>query len=67
MALSEMSRRSSAELFKTVVGLVLLKGDTVVICVNLADENNIPPLKQILFRVTDDPAGRDKSSQVVSQ
>lgn len=56
LALSEMSKQSSAELFKTVVGLVLLKGDTVVICVNLTDETNIPPLEQILFRVTDAPS-----------
>lgn len=56
LALSEMAKQSSAELFKTVVGLVLLKGDTVVICVNLTDETNIPPLEQILFRVTDAPS-----------
>ena len=53
LVLSEMAKQSSEELFKTVVGLVLLKGDTVIICVNLTDETNVPPLEQILFRVTD--------------
>ena len=53
LALSMMAKQSSAELFKTVVGLVLLKGDTVILCVNLTDETNVPPLEQILFRVTD--------------
>ena len=52
LALSEMAKQSSAELFKTVVGLVLLKGDTVIVCVNLTDETNVPPLEQILFKVT---------------
>ena len=57
LALSEMAKQSSAELFKTVVGLVLLKGDTVIICVNLTDETNVPPLEQILFKVTDAGTG----------
>jgi hypothetical protein len=53
LTLSEMAKQSSVELFKTVVGLVLLKGDTVIVCVNLTDETNVPPLEQILFKVTD--------------
>ena len=57
LALSEMAKQSSAELFKTVVGLVLLKGDTVIVCVNLTDETNVPPLEQILFKVTDAGTG----------
>lgn len=52
-ALSDMAQKSSAELFRTVVGLVLLKGDVVILCINLTDENNMPPLEQVLFRVTD--------------
>lgn len=66
LALSEMSKQSSVELFKTVVGLVLLKGDTVIVCVNLTDETNIPPLEQILFRVTDAPSAvtQNKITQI---
>lgn len=66
LVLSEMARKSSAELFKTVVGLVLLKGDTVVICINLTDEANIPPLEQILFSVTDAPSSvtQNKITQI---
>lgn len=66
LALSEMAKQSSSELFKTVVGLVLLKGDRVIVCVNLTDETNIPPLEQILFRVTDAPSAvtQNKIAQI---
>ena len=53
LVLSDMVEKSGAELLKTVVELVILKGDTVIICINLTDEHNVPPLEQILFKVSD--------------
>ena len=50
--LSEMAKKSNTDLFNTVVNMVLLKGDTVIICINLTDEANTPPLEQVLFKVT---------------
>ena len=47
-----MAKKSNTELFNTVVNMVLLKGDTVIICINLTDEANTPPLEQVLFKVT---------------
>lgn len=50
--LSGMAKKSNTDLFNTVVNMVLLKGDTVIICINLTNEANEPPLEQILFKVT---------------
>ena len=53
--LSEMAKKSNTEIFNTVVNMVLLRGDTVIICINLTDEANEPPLEQILFSVSPTP------------
>ena len=52
LALSEMAKHPSTELLHTVVSLVILKGDTAIMCINLTDEANTPPLEQVLFTVS---------------
>lgn len=52
LALSEMAKHSSTELLHTVVSLVILKGNTAIMCINLTDEANTPPLEQVLFTVS---------------
>lgn len=53
--LSVMAEKPSMELLDTVVNQIILKDDTVIICINLTDENNDPPLEQILFKITPPP------------
>lgn len=38
------------ELINTVVDCVIVSPDQTVVCINLTDENNTPPLEQILLR-----------------
>lgn len=38
-------------ILRVIVNCILLRGDDVVICINLTDESNEPPMEQILFRV----------------
>ena len=55
-ALAMMSDTPGKELLDTVVNQVILKDDTVIICINLTDDNNTPPLEQILFSISQDGA-----------
>lgn len=51
--LAVMADKPGKELLDTVVNRVILDYDTVIICINLTDENNCPPLEQILFKVSE--------------
>lgn len=54
-ALTMIADKPGKELLDTIVNRVILKDDTVIICINLTDGNNDPPLEQILFRITEPP------------
>ena len=51
--LEEMVSRSDRDLLQTVVGPVILRDQTVIICINLTDEENTPPLEQVLCKVSE--------------
>ena len=56
-----MAGMQGRELLDTVVNhIILKKDDTVIICINLTDENNLPPLEQILFTVSQGEGRRFK-------
>lgn len=61
-ALSIMADKPGKELLDTVVNQIILKGDTVIICINLTDDDNVPPLEQILFKITEPPRGARRCS-----
>ena len=44
---------SAREMLSTFVNRIILKEDELVICINLTDENNTPPLEQYLCKVGD--------------
>ena len=51
--LRHMVKMQGRELLDTVVNhIILRKDDTVIICINLTDETNFPPLEQVLFTVS---------------
>lgn len=39
------------KIINTFVNRIIINGDNLIICINLTDENNIPPLEQIMFSV----------------
>lgn len=45
-----------AKLLHTIVNRIIIDDQDVVICINLTDENNEPPMEQIKFRVKDKSA-----------
>ncbi len=51
--LSKMVERQSRELLDIVVNRIILHENSVIICINLTDETNLPPLEQILFSVSE--------------
>ena len=51
-ALVMMADKPGNDLLDTIVNQVILKDDTVIICINLTDDNNMPPLEQILFSIS---------------
>lgn len=57
MALALIIEKAQTEEFKvlisTVVNCIIVNDQDVVICINLTDEANVPPMEQIMFRVKD--------------
>ena len=50
------------EMIDTIVNRIILKRDgTVIICINLTDDDNFPPLEQVLFKVSQGEGRRFKS------
>jgi len=57
--LRHMAEMQDTELLDTVVNHIILKeDDTVIICINLTDETNLPPLEQVLFTVSEREGNR---------
>ena len=38
-------------ILRVIVNQIILRGEDVIVCINLTDENNTPPMEQILFNV----------------
>lgn len=53
--LSMIADMPGKDLLDTIVNRVILNDDSVIICINLTDESNEPPLEQIMFNVSEPP------------
>ena len=51
--LGRIASGSPRELLDTFVNRIIKKDDTLIICINLTDESNTPPLEQIMCSVAD--------------
>ena len=51
--LRRMAELDGTELLNTIVNSIYIKGEKVVICINLTDEDNDPPMEQVLFKLTE--------------
>ena len=51
--LGSIASGSPRELLDTFVNRIIKKDDTLIICINLTDESNTPPLEQIMCSVAD--------------
>ena len=51
--LGKVSSGSPRELLDIFVNRIIKKDDTLIICINLTDESNVPPLEQIMCSVAD--------------
>ncbi len=51
--LEKVASGSPRELLDTFVNRIIKKDDTLIICINLTDESNTPPLEQIMCSVAD--------------
>lgn len=49
--LEHMAEKSEAEIFNTFVNQIILHEDTAIICINLTNKANTPPLEQFLCKV----------------
>ena len=36
-------------ILRVIVNQIILRGDDVIVCINLTDDNNVPPMEQFLF------------------
>lgn len=51
--LSMIADMPGKDLLDTIVNRVILNSDSVIICINLTDESNDPPLEQIMFKISE--------------
>lgn len=51
--LKKLAEEHNANLLDIVVNHIILHEESVIICINLTDETNLPPLEQILFSVSE--------------
>lgn len=51
LVLNDLAEKNSDSLLDIIVNHIILRGDTVIICINLTNKENLPPLEQILFCV----------------
>lgn len=49
--LEQMAEKSEEEIFSTFVNQIILRDDTAIICINLTNHANTPPLEQVLCKV----------------
>ena len=47
--LTHIAQYDPDAILRVIVNQIILRGDDVIVCINLTDENNEPPLEQILF------------------
>lgn len=49
--LGHIVERDPDAILRVIVNQIIVRGDDVIICINLTDENNVPPMEQILFSI----------------
>lgn len=61
--LRKMADENSENLLNIIVNHIILHENSVIICINLTDETNLPPLEKILFSVSEAEGQGFKSSR----
>ena len=53
LILGKIASESPRSLLDTFVNRIIMHEDKLIICINLTDENNVPPLEQVVCSVAD--------------
>lgn len=61
--LQKMADENNENLLNVIVNRIILREDSVIICINLTDETQLPPLEQILFSLSESEGRWFKSSR----